>query len=74
MDLQAARIGVPLYKTLGEAREAAVSMAVAFDTRENVEISELGMKVSWGKLTVQGHSRHYQFSANGLERLTLSLR
>ncbi len=74
IDTQAARIGVPLYLTLDEARQAAVAMGVPFAMRENVEIPELGLMVCWAKLTVQGHTRHYQFSAKGLDQLTLSLR
>ena len=74
IEAQAIDIGVPLYKSLEEAQRAATSLGASFDMREDVVISELGLNVSWAKLTFHDHSRHYQYSSKGLERLTLALR
>jgi hypothetical protein len=74
LEVQAIDVGVPLYKSLKEAQQASKSLGASFDMREDVVIPELDLNVSWAKLTLQDHSRHYQYSSRGLERLTLSLR
>ncbi len=65
-------IGAPLYQTIEEARIGAQDLGASFEMRENVVIPILKKHVSWAKLSFDEHSRHYEYSAGGLRRLTLS--
>ncbi len=62
-------LGVPIFQTLAEVRQDSERLGVSCETKEGFAL--LGRVISFAKQRFADHSRHYEFSASGLDLITL---